>query len=199
MSFEEIKHWNPTTILAFDCLPLYIKDHYDFQKAIKKANKVLVVGGSVAWEPQALPAIAKYLQKMHQDGYTIKILIGANADPAQDDQEFVRSLGEHFENTFWRLVNANSMELWLDTICEADLLVSGRYHYTIAAACLGTRFIMLNSNTLKNHALSEILGAPKPLCYFDKNLFEQLNAQTEAVLKMPAPQGHLENSVRQQK
>ena len=81
ISFEEVRHWHPTSTLAFDCLPLYIKEHYPFCKKIKNCNKVLVMGGSVAWEPCAIPEIVKYLKKMHSEGYAIQILIGAKGRP----------------------------------------------------------------------------------------------------------------------
>jgi polysaccharide pyruvyl transferase WcaK-like protein len=35
------------------------------------------------------------------------------------------------------------MEIWLDTIASASLVVSGRFHHTIAAAVLGIPFIII--------------------------------------------------------
>ncbi len=194
LSFQQAKDWNPTaTMLAFDSLPLYIRDHYQPTKSKGiNENKVLVVGGSVAWELKGIPPFVEYLKKMAKDGYIIKILIGAKGDPAQDDKAFSECLDTYLRETPWELIDANSIQVWLNTIHQADLVVSGRFHYTIAAACLETRTIVLNSNTLKNHAISEILNLPKPLDYADQDLFNLLIIRTEETFKMPPPQRYME-------
>ena len=82
----------------------------------------------------------------------------------------------------WEIIEANSIKKWLDTIYQASLLVSGRFHYTIAAAVMGTPFILLESNTPKNAGLAKSLGAPPPLSYRSHDLLIQLLDRTGYVL-----------------
>ena len=79
----------------------------------------------------------------------------------------------------WELVDATSIDEWLDTINNATLLVSGRFHHSIAAFCLNTPFIALNSNTHKVHAICSMMGEAEPLLYSDPQLFDQLNLHTK--------------------
>ena len=55
----------------------------------------------------------------------------------------------------WRCGTRGTMSEWLDTIRSATLLVSGRFHYTIASCMLDTPCIVLDSNTPKNRAVCE--------------------------------------------
>lgn len=82
----------------------------------------------------------------------------------------------------WQLINASSMEEWLDTINHATFLVSGRFHHSIAAFCLNTPFIALNSNTHKVHAICAMLEQPEPLLYSDPQLLDHLMLRTKVIL-----------------
>ena len=76
---------------------------------------------------------------------------------AADDREFARLLGHATGGTI-ELCHATSEAAWLSAIPSARLLVSGRFHYSIAAAWLGTPFIALDSNTPKMDGLMQTLG-----------------------------------------
>ncbi len=65
----------------------------------------------------------------------------------------------------WQVVEATSLREWLTCIAQAQLLVSGRFHHTIAAAFLGVPCVLLESNTLKNLALAESLKIEPPIQY----------------------------------
>lgn len=67
-----------------------------------------------------------------------------------------------------------SLKDWLTTIAEARLLVSGRFHHSIAAAFLGTPFVVLESNTPKNTALCRELGLAPPLSWAAEDLCDVL-------------------------
>jgi len=90
------------------------------------------------------------------------------------------------------LVNATSLDEWLQTIQHATLFVSGRFQHSIAAFCLNTPFIALNSNTHKVHGLCSLLGQSEPLLYSDPKLLDHLLARTEAILSSPP----LDNAVK---
>jgi len=121
---------------------------------------------------------------MHEKGFAIQVLIGALAFPALDDATFVQFLQDHCKAPF-QVVNATSMDQWLQTIDQATLFVSGRFHHSIAAFCLNTPFITLNSNTYKVHGLCAMLNQPTPLLYNDADLLAQLLARTEVLLSVP--------------
>lgn len=173
-----------SSTLSFDCLPLYIRDHYHIPKQIK--GKTVVLAGSVAFTEAGAEQICRYLERMEGMGFKTKVLVGAAAFPAKDDQKFVDFLKAHCQ-AHWDLISASSIEEWLNTINHANLLVSGRFHHSIAAFCLNTPFIALNSNTHKVHAICSLLGHVEPLLFSDPELSNQLVCQTEILISSPAP------------
>ena len=170
------------TTLSFDCLPLYIRDHPPLRP--QKQSRSIVIAGSVSWHAEGLPALAAYMEAMAADGFEITVLTGAKADPAQDDQAFLTALREKTPD-HWQHLDAPSMEVWLQTIQSASMLVSGRFHYTIAACTLGTPCIVLASNTPKNRALCEEARMPPPLSFDHAMLSRDLLERTTSGLGKP--------------
>jgi len=173
-----------SSTLSFDCLPLYIRDHYDHPKQVDE--KTVVIAGSVAFSESGVEQLCLYMEHLHERGYTLKVLTGAAAFPARDDEAFVQCLQSYAKVPFHR-VTASSMEEWLNTINQAKFLVSGRFHHSIAAFCLNTPFIALNSNTHKVHAICALLAQEPPLLFADPNLVGHLLERTEAILSGPVP------------
>ena len=94
-----------TSTLSFDCLPLYIRDHYTTPK--QADAKTVVIAGSVAFtEPGALQ-VCRYMETMAGRGFRMKVLIGAAASPAKDDALFVEFLKTHCKAP-WELIRASS-------------------------------------------------------------------------------------------
>jgi polysaccharide pyruvyl transferase WcaK-like protein len=182
LSHNAMKKIGISSTLSFDCLPLYIRDHYHTPKLVEEIG--LVLAGSVAFTEPGAGQICRYLENMAAKGFKIKVLTGAAAFPAKDDQLFVDFLKTHCKAE-WDLVVASSLQEWLDTINHAAIFVSGRFHHSIAAFCLNTPFIALNSNTYKVHAICAILEHPEPLLFSDPELLKQLLLQTETVLASP--------------
>jgi polysaccharide pyruvyl transferase WcaK-like protein len=176
-----------SSTLSFDCLPLYIRDYYCKPKQVEK--KIVVVAGSVAFTELGAQQLCSYLDKLDQMGYQITILTGAAAFPSRDDEAFVQFLRAHSQASL-QLVVASSMEEWLDTINHAAFLVSGRFHHSIAAFCLNTPFIALNSNTHKVHAICSMLGQKPPLLFSDPYLLGHLLARTKEILSAPPVNNH---------
>ncbi len=170
---------NISSTLSFDCLPLYIRDHYSTQKQVKE--KTMVVAGSVAFTEMGGEKLCRYLEALASKGFEIKVLTGAAAFPARDDEEFVDFLKTRC-NAPLKVVTAASMEEWLDTINHAAFLVSGRFHHSIAAFCLNTPFIALNSNTHKLHAICSLFEQPEPLLFSDPKLLDRLFFRTDEIL-----------------
>jgi polysaccharide pyruvyl transferase WcaK-like protein len=165
-------------VQSFDCLPLHIKRIYERPE---EAAGSIVIAGSVAWKFAGIKAFSSYIKHMHHLGYEVRVLTGAKALPAPDDCDFVKTLLQNCP-VGWKPVEARSMKMWLDTIACSRLLVSGRFHHTIAAAVLGKPFILLESNTPKNEGIARIFGSCWPLSYKDKDLLSLMIEQSEKVL-----------------
>lgn len=181
-SQESMRQIGVASVLSFDCLPLYIRDHYHTPKKVEK--KTAVIAGSVAFTEAGADHLCRYLEQLNQMGYEIKVLTGAAAFPSRDDEAFVQFLKAHTQVPL-NFVVASSMEEWLDTINHATFLVSGRFHHSIAAFCLNTPFIALNSNTHKVHAICSLLGKQPPLLFSDPHLLDHLLERTKAIESTP--------------
>lgn len=161
---------------AFDCLPLHVARHHRPRRDRRRSG--VIIAGSVAWRESALPALARLIGHARDRREPVSVLIGAQANPARDDVAFVAAL-RAIEPSGWALIEAQSLAAWLDTIASARLLVSGRFHYTIAALCLETPFIALDSNTPKMQALLSMTGQAPPLAYASATLADELIAQAD--------------------
>lgn len=179
-----LSDWGLTVTPSFDCLPLYLERSYT--PPPRKPTRCIVIAGSVAWSQSAIEPLAGLIKHLHTRGYKVKILTGAQAFPARDDTAFVEALSA-CDNAHWQPIDAVSVEQWLDCIAQADLLISGRFHHSIAAAFLGTPLIALNSNTPKMSALMHMLGLPEPIAYTLPSLEQALLSRAEALLNNPEP------------
>ena len=124
------------------------------------------------------------------------MLIGANSYPAGDDIRLVQALHKTI-GLSCELVYAWSEHEWLRTIDNAVLLISGRFHHTIAAAFLRTPFLVMGSNTKKIDGLSEILRIPTYVSSEEDNLSEVLFESAIELTKDPM-KGILDNGVREE-
>ncbi|MEM8984717.1 MAG: polysaccharide pyruvyl transferase family protein [Pseudomonadota bacterium] len=128
--------------LTFDCLPLAVPPRH-----VASANTILIAGTAAASDAIA-ERLAEFVANATASGYQSAYLYGAAGVPAADDHwlasEVVRRSGAACQ-----LLYAATEQAWLDAIAAAKLLVSGRFHHTIAAACLGTPFLVAGSNTQK--------------------------------------------------
>ncbi len=63
------------------------------------------------------------------------------------------------------MIDTPSALAWLQTIATARILISGRFHHTIAAAVLGTPSVTFSSNTPKIEEIRQTLGLEPPLAF----------------------------------
>ena len=168
-------------MLSFDCLPLYLRDHPEMPVS---RSKEIVIAGSVAWKEEGIAALAKYIRAMGVEGYAITVLTGAKAYPAADDASFIKTLKAAMPEG-WTHVDAPSLDAWFGVIKRASLMLSGRFHYTIAACMLDTPAVILGSNTPKNAALAEMANLPVPEDYAAENLADMLRERSEAAFGNP--------------
>jgi polysaccharide pyruvyl transferase WcaK-like protein len=175
-------------ILSFDCLPLFITGKYEYIS--HKKSDTIIIAGSVAWQDVSLPVVSSYIDHLKRLGFHVQVLTGSSMLRASDDDTFVKDLLQHCSGD-WEIIEVDSINKWLDTIAQASLLVSGRFHHTIAAAVLDTPFILLESNTPKNAGLAQCLGVSAPLSYDSPDLFTQLLDRTHSILdREPLKQRH---------
>ena len=180
--------------LSFDCLPITIHEDYELPAGPRSPH--LVVGGSASLPGDRIDVLITYMQRMQSEGFRVSVLIGAAQLPAREDLEFVDTLRRRckFE---WELVQPGSLKEWLDCVASATLLVSGRFHYTIAAAFLNTPCVVFESNTPKNDALCDCLGLPAPLRYSAPDLDDALTERSRRALEMGAVAPQALSSLRE--
>ncbi|EAT2181805.1 polysaccharide pyruvyl transferase family protein, partial [Salmonella enterica] len=56
--------------------------------------------------------------------------------------------------------DAKSFTEWLSVIKNSVVLISGRYHYSIAAMCFGTPTVCFSSNTPKLDEINKMFNLP---------------------------------------
>ncbi len=141
---------------SFDCLPLFVERHW--QSGRRRQRKRVVIAGSAAWGGNDdLSAFAEFVTSANRAGLEPTVLIGASSDLAGDDSRFAETLQRLAPRQF-ALINAASELEWLDAIASAAMLISGRFHHSIAAAFLDTPFAVMESNSPKIHGLLGMLG-----------------------------------------
>jgi len=174
--------------LSFDCLPITINEDYTPEKIASK--KRIVVAGSISFDQEKISDLSKYMKHMKQKGFEIQVLTGAKAFPARDDVQFVEQLKRQDFND-WELINATSLNEWLDCINSASVFVSGRFHHSLAAIFLEIPCVLMESNTLKNTALAETFNFDRPLSYESDNLQDELIERTVKVMGSSPVNGRL--------
>lgn len=184
---------------SFDCLPIYIRDFYKTLHTPKQ-DKLILISGSAAWfqsnvflpgaKPEfdvldGLNKLCKVLNEKISQGYEVCFLQSATSNPSQDDIDMIKYLKSIMGDNL-KVLLAPTLDVWLQEIERATLLISGRFHHSIAASCLGTNFVILNSNTPKNSGLTAALGLGATLIFGDPNLEIKLHDAIEHPYKTDA-------------
>ncbi len=139
---------------SFDSLPLYFKRQnlFDVRKQGFDQDKILLCGG-INYSADKIKVIANLLKQ--QQGKKIEFLLGGKDHLAPEEEIiFSRLVEAGLDIT---LIKASSFEQWTKTIAGASMLISGRFHYTIAALALGVPCIAFNSNTPKVEGIYDLL------------------------------------------
>jgi polysaccharide pyruvyl transferase WcaK-like protein len=142
------------------------------------------MAGCVQLDTGMVDLLARLANEVLDTGRELIFLAGANAWLAQDDALLLNALHPKLRGRY-RLVAATSEAEWLGTIANACLLISGRFHHSIAAACLGTPLLIAGSNTAKNEGLLDRLGLERDAVWMDVAQPDEASARLVAVLKDP--------------
>lgn len=160
LSLANVSPFNSDARLGFDCLPLFLATHGSIVPA---AQRKLLLGGSVAWSPEMVECFATLAGWMHNEGFAVEILSGAKAFLASDEVGFVAAMAKALRKRGipHELRFPVSEREWLEAIGSAALVVSGRFHYSIAAAFQRIPFLVAESNTAKiSGLLAELSLSP---------------------------------------
>ncbi len=80
------------------------------------------------------------------------------------------------------IVKCQTLFQWFDYIKHAKLIVSGRFHHSIASICFNTPQVIFESNTPKNKALAETFNLISPILYNDNNFNQEVNYRIKTEL-----------------
>lgn len=167
--------------LGFDSLPL-TASKWIAENGKPKREKRIILAGSSNFSNRSANAYKAMLADFESDGFETEILIGAKVAKASEDAQFCSFMDAVAGNRA-KVFEARSMDEWFERIASATLLVSGRFHYSIAASCVGTPFVAFEGNTPKLHALCELLGTNPPLSYTDPELVMKLRMAVAKALR----------------
>ena len=153
-------------VSGFDALPLFLDKHragggdLPADRPTSGSPKKIVLGGSVAWTSELVDCLATLAQWGAASGFVVEIVSGAKAFLAADEVGFVeRLVSELRARGVEHALSFPISELaWLDALGTASLVVSGRFHYSIAAAFMRVPFLVAASNTAKIDGLLEALA-----------------------------------------
>lgn len=156
--------------------------------------------GEVQQHQDSISRFIEYINAMQDKGYNVRFLHCAEQEdeqilggrkalpgvfkPAKDDTEFLEfifQLDPDLRDSV-DVIRAQTLDEWLGHIEAATMLVSGRFHHTIAASCFGTPFVVLNSNTPKIQGMVRALGADIEIVnYDDPAVVSKLMQRTEHI------------------
>ncbi len=184
-SAEELARLGINSTQSFDCLPLFISNHV--QELATPRECRLVLAGSVQLSAQLLDLLVNAAELAIKNDYSVDVLVGAKASLAADDVHLLGLLQQRLRGRY-TLVAATTEADWLHTIARANLLISGRFHHSIAAACLGTPFLVTASNTQKIDGLLKRLGLSPDTAWLPLDDIPKACERIEALLHNPRPE-----------
>ena len=172
--------------LTFDCLPLSLEQKGLILPKTEKQNYI-VLANSVSFPQDRIPDLVKTIKKLTKDNLQVKILTGAKANPAPDETKFMGWMQPYINELGWQEINATSLIEWYQCIANSRLIISGRFHHSIAAFFQNTPLILMASNTPKNRALTETFNIYPPIDYTDKAYNKKLLRLGQLLLNKPTP------------
>lgn len=144
---------------SFDSLPLSVRDIAENIPENIFSQPYVCLSGAVNYDFSRSQFVSEQIKERYPNHRQI-YLVGAKAEAVRQHDLMVF---EHLKQFLpdLELFDAKSFEDWLSVIKHAEILISGRYHYSIAAMCFTTPMIYFSSNTPKIEAIAWDLGLPK--------------------------------------
>ncbi len=148
-----------SVVLSFDSTPLYIENHFESKKIID-GDYILLSGGNFINE-KFYPFINEVLSSLPERLKNLRcyfLYSDVNTARCQDDIEHFNKLKDYVKGHNIELLTVYSINEWLSAIDNAKLIISGRYHHSIAAFMLDTPFLTFKTNTKKVEAILEMFN-----------------------------------------
>lgn len=157
---------------GFDSLPLYIRRRgmLQLRREITASVDILLCGG-VSFSSDCVAKVASSIKEVHQK-QEVKFLMGAKSKISREDYKTVEEFRSHGLNL--ELIEAVDFEQWCQTIAAARLLMSARFHYSIAAMAMGVPCISFPSNTPKVQGVHAMCDQEGYLDWFDQEFNTKL-------------------------
>ena len=175
VSYEQVKSLlRSDAHLGFDCLPLYLDRYFsgaaDRHPVTTGGQPSVVFSGSVRWTRSQARTIYQAAKTLTKNRISSMLLIGSKSTPSNEDARLASALEtvlrrrrlfgmESAKSPTISTFEARTFAAWMGCISQSTLLVSGRFHHTIAAACAGTPFVVGDTNTPKIQGLMLSIGS----------------------------------------
>lgn len=160
-------------VLSFDSLPLAVQEFKE-NPAPRYNDKYICISGAVNYDIENSEYIAEEILKKYHN-HKIVYLVGSASGVNDEEPRVIKSLKDHIPEMI--VHDAKSFEEWLSIIKYAEVLISGRYHYSIAAMCFGTPTICFASNTPKIDEINKMFGLPNCVTNREQFLYALDNIQ----------------------
>ena len=171
------------TIQSFDCLPCFIHRHG--LKRTPTLDGPIILAGGVSLCEQKIVEIAEGLKPFIAKQRPVLFVTGAKNHPAAEEKKLFEAVRPHLPEI--QLVDAGSAREWLEIIGSGSVMVSARFHHSIAAASQLTPVVCLPSNTPKIEGACTMLGITPPLPLTDDSCAEPVTDAVTAALDNAAP------------
>lgn len=171
-SREFYKRIGVNTEQGFDSLPLYIKRMGLLDNKDTGKEKTILLCGGIDYKPNRLKAVCNTLKKLKNVKF--EFLLGGKGHLAPEEEKIFKNIKA--SGLKINLVQARTFEEWVKTIADASLLISGRFHYSVAALALSTPCLSFPSNTPKVEGIYRLLELDGCLDWADNDFCEKLNS-----------------------
>ena len=182
-STQILKRLGVNAVQSFDCLPRFIARN-GYKRSVSHDGPIILAGG-VSLNNIMAKQLAAALHPLLEGDRKAVYLAGAKNNPAPEDLKHFEQMKSELPQL--ELLNASDMDEWIDGISSASLLVSARFHHTIAAASLQTPVVCLPSNTPKIEGICSMLGLEPPIPPTEPDWQSRVQAASERALRGNQP------------
>lgn len=159
MSVDIIKNKLGANCLhSFDSLPYQVNSIYNQVERVV-SEPYVCISGAVNYDFTKSKYVARRLKKEYPNHRFIYLAGSKTEGVLSEEFLFFDSLKEYLPHL--EMIGADSFSKWVSIIKYADLMISGRYHYTICGLCTATPLVYFPSNTPKIEAIVKDLKLPK--------------------------------------
>lgn len=152
-------------ILAFDSLPLYIKNIYRPVPIRQEKTYCIVAGGNFLppWYAEFVMKVFPMVRTQYKIEELIVLSSEVNIPTYPQDVEIFEQLSAKLTDIQTKLIVVKTVDEWLTFIGRASFLISGRFHHSIASYMLDTSFAAFQTNNIKLLGALELMKCEERL------------------------------------